>query len=265
MGLAQLQEELARHIIAGDERIAARVAATAQSPARMRLGIYFQAYRTRLTAALASNVPRLKQLVGDEVFDRLARQYIGQYPSRTASIRWFGDALAQMLRELQPHEPWLAELAGWEWAIAAAFDAADREPISPDPLAHIAPEDWGALQLEFHPSARHLQMATNAPAIFKALTDGDAPPRPARLERPQSWLIWRRQLDPRYRSIDAAEAASFELARAAGTFGAICERLCDWYEPADVPGRAAAMLKHWISDAIVTNAAVGTGAGHNAV
>lgn len=257
MRLARLQHEFQRHVLCGDEQIAQHVTATTEVPAHVRLGVYSHAYRSRLTEALASNMPRLKQLVGEQAFGELALRYIEQNPSRYASIRWFGDALARMLRDSQANEPWLAELAEWEWSIAAAFDAADQDCVGPDALAHVAPEDWGALQLAFHASAIHLRMATNAPALFKALAEDRAPPQPAMLDGPQSWLIWRQQLTTKYRSMSAAEAAAFDLAREGGTFGAICQQLCEWHEPADVPGQAAGILKQWLMEEIVAHAATG--------
>jgi hypothetical protein len=250
--LAELQHALQRHVLTGDAAIESAVHGTAAVPASTRLRVYFGAYRSRLAEALAANMPRLQQLLGAQEFAALAARYLEICPSQLPSIRWFGDRLAHVLAQSHPGQPWLAELARWEWAIAAAFDARDATPIGIDALAAVEPGDWAGLQLEFHPSVQSLQMATNAPALFKALTEEQAPPEPALLEQPQAWILWRRDLKTQYRSLDPAQAAALDVVRAGGTFAAMCEALCAWHDADEVPLQAAGMLKRWIVEDLLT-------------
>ena len=127
-------------------------------PAATRLAVYSNAYRIRLAEALAANVPQLQQLLGAEEFGAVASRYIDEHPSQFASIRWFGDRLAQELERSHAAQPWLAELARWEWALAASFDAQDATAVGIEALAAVAPDDWGELRLEFHPSVQHLEL-----------------------------------------------------------------------------------------------------------
>jgi hypothetical protein len=254
--LADLQRAFQQHVLAGDSRIVASIEATERVPAATRLGVYYGAYRSRLVEGLAANVPRLRQLIGENEFDQLARTYIDEHPSRFASIRWFGDRLAASLAESHPLQPWLAELAHFEWAIAAAFDAPDTQPIDHTALGGIAPGSWGELRLEFHPSARRLQMRTNAPELFKALTEESTPPEPTSFATPRQWLVWRRALQTQYRSLGAAEAAALAIMVESGTFAQLCECLCEWHAEDDVPAEAAGMLKRWIADELVTGVTV---------
>lgn len=244
--LAQLQGDLQRHVLSGDVAIVDAVKATPAVPAVTRLGVYSNAYRIRLAEALAANMPRLKELLGDEQFGTVAAAYVEAYPSQFASIRWFGDRLAQVLAQSQPAQPWLAELARWEWALAASFDASDATPVGVECLGSVAPDDWADLQLQFHPSVQFLELATNAQALFKSLSEEEKPPQPAMLDRPQPWLLWRQDLKTQYRSLDPAEAAAIQIMRAGGTFGAMCEALCEWHDGDEVPMIAAGMLKRWI-------------------
>jgi hypothetical protein len=188
----------------------------------------------------------LQELLGDEQFGAIAAEYIDAHPSRFASIRWFGDRLAQVLGQSHPGQPWLAELARWEWALAASFDAPDAAAAGVECLAGIAPDDWAGLRLQFHPSVQYLELATNAQALFKALSEEQPPPQPALLERPQPWLLWRQDLKTQYRSLEPAEAAAARTMRDGGTFGAMCELLCEWHDGDEVPLVAAGMLKRWI-------------------
>lgn len=249
--LAELQRDFQRHVMHGHERIIDAVAETPRVPATTRLAIYSEAYRLRLTDALASTLPRLQQLLGKEEFASLASQYIDFCPSNYPSIRWFGDRLPLLLERLYRDRPWLAELARWEWAIASAFDAADADPVSVEALGAVAPEHWPTLQFKFHPSVQLMRMKTNAPTLFKALSEDASLPEGVKLHEPLPWLIWRESFKTQYRSLTADEAAALENARAGGTFESLCDTLCAWHEPDAVPMQAAGMLKRWVVEQLI--------------
>jgi hypothetical protein len=249
--LAGLQRDFQRHVLSGDAAIEDAVKATPAVPASTRLAVYSNAYRIRLADALAANMPRLKEFLGEEEFSAIAAAYVDQHPSQFASIRWFGDRLAQVLGQSHAAQPWLAELARWEWALAASFDAADAPTVAVECLATVAPGDWADLRLQFHPSVQYLELVTNAQALFKALSEEQSPPQPALLEHPQPWLLWRQDLKTQYRSLDPAEAAALQLMRGGGTFAEMCEALCEWHEADEVPLAAAGMLKRWIVEALL--------------
>src|SRR5690606_13210963 len=122
--LATLQASFQRHVLGHEERFSDRIATPPAGSAEERIAIYRDAYRIRLREALASNYARLESLLGEAAFAEIADAYIEAQPSTFRSIRWFGDALPALLEAALPAKPWLAELAQWEWAIAAAFDAA---------------------------------------------------------------------------------------------------------------------------------------------
>jgi hypothetical protein len=249
--LAELQRDFQRHVMHGHERIIEAVESTPLVPATTRLGIYSEAYRLRLTDALASTLPRLQQLLGKDEFARLAGEYIDLCPSSNPSIRWFGDRLPALLDRSYRNQPWLAELARWEWAIASTFDAADAEPIGVEALGAIAPEHWPTLQFEFHPSVQLVRMKTNAPTLFKALSEEAPVPAGVKLDEPQSWLIWRESLKTQYRSLAADEAAALDNASNGGSFESLCDTLCEWHEPEAVPMQAAGMLKRWVLEQMI--------------
>lgn len=249
--LAELQRDFQRHVMHGHDRIIDAVGGTPSVPATLRLAIYSEAYRLRLTDALASSLPRLQQWMGQDRFAALASDYIELSPSSYPSIRWFGDQLPLLLRRSFPDEPWLAELASWEWAIAAAFDGADAEPVGVEALAAVAPDRWPVLRFQFHPTVQCLRMRTNAPLLFKALTAETALPDARTLDAPQPWLIWREGLKTQYRSLTDDESAALEAMRAGGTFEALCDTLCSWHELDAVPAQAAGLLKRWVVEQMI--------------
>jgi hypothetical protein len=246
--LADLQRDFQRYVLRGDSTVAGSINGTRRVPATTRLAIYSQAYRLRLIDALANNFPRLQQLLGEREFALTAQGYIDEHPSRTASIRWYGSALPQQLARAHPERPWLSELARWEWAITTAFDARDATALLPQSLVGIEPQHWPALVFDFHPSVQHLRMRTNAPVLFKALSQEQPATAPVMLEREQSWLIWRQALKTQYRSMSEDEAAALDAMRGGATFAATCDLLRKWHPDDRVASEAAGTLKRWIVD-----------------
>jgi hypothetical protein len=246
--LAALQEKLQEHILRGSDAVREHVADTGRVSASTRLAIYSNAYVSRLTEALAHNFPALAKLLGPHDFAGLARDYVATHDSRHFSIRWYGGSLVEYLATdaRYARAPLLAELARWEWAIAAAFDAADAPGIDADALADIAPGGWARLRFTWHPSAQVLAHTWNAPQIWKALTQDEERPAAELSAEPRRWLVWRHELDVRFRSLESAEAAAIEVSRAGGTFGEVCEALAIRLGEASAAPSAAAYLRGWL-------------------
>jgi hypothetical protein len=251
--LAQLQRDLQAHVLDGDDAIAEAIDSNDDMPAATRLNIYSDAYRLRLIEALEANYPVLAKLLDDEAFGRMTQEYLAINPSRHFSIRWFGHRLPGFLREFADYrdQPWLAELAEWEWKIAAAFDAADAPPLSIDDVAGIAPEHWAALRLTLHPSVRRVSLKTNIVQIAKAAAEGAELPAPTPLDTGVEWLIWRQDLSVQYRSLSTAEAAAVDAISSGATFGEMCEAVAQFVGDDDAPLQAATFLKQWLGDYLI--------------
>lgn len=249
---SELQRAVQRHVMHADAAVMPHINESAKVPAATRLRIYSNAYRWRLVEGLGGNYPQLQALLGDEAFAALALEYLDAHPSKHFSVRWFGSELEAYLRETRPTQPWFAELAQWEWALAAAFDAADVAPVAIDALANIEPERWWTLRFDLHPSLQQLTLRTNAGAIFKAVSNDADVPDPVILETEQDWLLWRRELTTHFRSATASEMQALQLVRSDTTFEGLCEALCAWYPEEEVPAQAAGLLKCWIVEGLIT-------------
>ena len=155
-------------------------------PASARLGIYRNAYSSRLRDALRSNFPALHQLLGDDEFSTLAARYLTNHPSSHSSIRWFGEQLPEFLEVTVPYRstPVMVELARFEWALRHTIDAADLDRIEFPEMATLAPGAWGALRFSLHPSLTILDLRWNVLPIWQALTNLTAPPSPCLADRP---------------------------------------------------------------------------------
>jgi hypothetical protein len=247
--LATLQHAFQSFVLREQSGVETQVIGTAERSAASRLAIYSEAYRLRLSEALASNYPRLRQALGQSAFSSLAQDYIRQHDSHQPSIRWYGHAMAALLQE-RSADIQTIELARWEWAIATAFDAEDAEVLQTSALAYVQPEQWAGLRLVFHPSMQRLATTSNVVATFKALTEDQDKPS-GKHEPLQQWLIWRRQLKTQYRSLEADEAAALDRLRGGATFADVCEALCEWHEAEQVPLRAAGYMQRWMHDELI--------------
>ena len=255
--LPHIQEAFQRFLLTGDDAIAAEVVGTERVPVAVRLGIYGGAYRSRLIEALESSFPVLADLLGEADFQLLAAKYVDTHESTFFSIRYYGDAMGEFLVSEPEYAqaPLLAELARWEWAMAAAFDAADAEPIDTSALARIPPPDWSALRFDWSPAVQVLQLEWNVPELWKAVTEEAAErPDPSLSTPAASWLIWRRDLQIYFRSLSPQEAAAIAASRTGQSFGELCAALCDHVEETTAARQAAEFLRGWVESGCIVQA-----------
>jgi len=253
--LPDIQEAFQRFLLQGDSEIVSQVVGTQRVPVETRLGIYGDAYRSRLIEALQSSFPILAELLGEADFHTLASKYVTAHESTFFSIRYYGDQLAEFLASDADYAkaPLLAELAKWEWAMAAAFDAADTEPIDTDALARVAPEDWAGLRFDWSPSVQILDLEWNVPDIWKAVTE-EQEQRPEPSLEPARWLIWRRDLQIYFRRLAPEEAAAIAASMESQTFGELCVVLCEHLDESEAARHAAGFLRGWVQSGLIVNA-----------
>lgn len=254
--LAALQRTFYAYLRGGPiAPLAARVIDRGAAAISVRLGIYANAYHKRLAEALEADHAILGRYLGDTLWQRLCTDYIAEHPSQTRSLRWYGDALPQFLTVNEPfaQHPLVAELAGFERALLATFDAADADPLPWSAMQTVAAEHWPGLRLHFHPSVCRHCGAWNAVAVWQALTAGREPPA-AQAQAAGVWLLWRdRQRITQFRAVaDDEHAALTAMADQGADFAVMCERLSEYLPPAQVPARALALLESWFNDGLIT-------------
>lgn len=225
--------------------------------AAQRLAIYADAYRLRLEEALGANYPKLRRILGDEVFRRLGLGYLREFPSRDPNIRWFGSSLAGFLDTAPPWsgQPVLAEMARFEWTLTEVFDAPDAPLVGPETIAGIPAGDWPGLRFVPHPSARRLDLEWTVPQLWSEIEDhGERQPAPpTRSADPLGWLLWRREFGHYWRSLSVDEAWALDAIDQGASMGELCEGLCEWIDPGNVPGRAAEMVRRWVADGLISS------------
>jgi hypothetical protein len=215
--------------------------------AQDRLAIYHNAYRVRMREALNEAYERTWTYTGDALFGELADTYLAGHSSTFSNLRWFGDRFADVVRRQLPGHQFVAELAAFEWALGLAFDAPDATVAGADAFSALAPAAWADLVLTLHPSAQLLRMEFNSVAIWQALGTGEAPPEPAALPCARVWLVWRKDQQSHFRSLDRFEADALAALADGCTFG----EMCAMAEGPDVALRMAGCLQGWMSQGLL--------------
>jgi hypothetical protein len=253
-GLGRIQHDFQEYLLRSTAGVVDHVVGTDRVPLPTRLRIYSDAYYARLTEALEANFPALAELVGEKDFARLAAEYIATHDSRFASLRYYGDELAQFLATEPRYRavPLLADLARWEWTMAAVFDAADADSLDASAVQGKTPPEWATMRLTFHSSVHVLEFAWNAPQIWKAAMDRTARPVATVSREPLSWLLWRHQMKDFFRCLAAPEEDALATALSGETFGAVCSVLCAHVREDEAPAEAATCLRTWIDNGLIT-------------
>jgi hypothetical protein len=254
MELRRLQREMQNELLGGESVIEGHIADTPPLTTEARLGIYRHAYVTRLIEALREYYPVLHQILGDEDFEALGTTFVRAHPSVHRSIRWYGREVAAFLREEPPfaEQPILAEIATFEWELAESFDSADAGVLDRAALAGVEPAEWADLTFRFHPSVRRLAFEWNTVAVWKALSAEQAPPAPERSADTVEWLIWRRNLENYFRSLDSVGVTALDAALERGNFAQVCAALAQRLPDEEVPLRAASLIATWLDNGLLT-------------
>lgn len=224
------------------------------------LAVYRHAYRARLVAALRDNYAVLVQVMGDEDFDALAADYVEAYGSAHASIRWYGDALADFLarHEALAH-PAFVDVARMDWTLRAVFDAADEPTLTFESLQRLAPQDWAELRLRPRASSRLLPLDWAVEPAWAALarqaerraageeTD-EAYALPAPEPLAHALLAWRPALETRWRSLPSGEGALVAAVFAGVAWPGLGEIAVMHWGEAEAPARLVACLQQWVAE-----------------
>lgn len=169
--LGEIQHAFASGILGVDTQTLILSALTAgQAEPADRLSIYRGNLRAIWRSALSGAYPVLLQLLGDDFFDFLARDYGRLYPSQSGDLNRFGAQFPAFLRATTAlnEYPYCPDVAELEWRVHRAYYATDCAPLS---LAHLLQEQGASVQecrLQLHPSASLFDSSFAAVDIWHA-------------------------------------------------------------------------------------------------
>ncbi|PND39214.1 hypothetical protein C1O66_17905 [Paucibacter aquatile] len=250
------------------------------------LSVYQQAYRARLISALRDNHEVLHRALGDAEFEALALAYLRAQPPRHASLRWWGDGLADFMASLPvagegsneadmrqqkqqqgqvlPHAA-LVDLARMDWALRMAFDAAESEALAAEDLRAVQPEAWPALRLRLRPGVQLLSLNWAVGPAWRRLRreaqDLPAPEAGAEAEPlappgfgPHTCLVWRPLQETRWRTLAPLEGRLLQGLRSGCSFSDLCELAAEQLrdvEGADPAGVVVGCLQGWLQERLL--------------
>jgi hypothetical protein len=250
MQLAQLQQAMQDRILRGTPGIEIEVAEAGQLDVHARLGVYENAFISRLVEALAVTYPALRDSIGDSAFATLTCAFVARSPPSHFSVRYFGADLASFVAKhyLGVKAQVLTDLARWEWSLGDVFDAVDATPMTIEDLASIEPGEWAAMRFVFSPALCTLSVQSNAVQWWRASTQDGVRPARWRTAKPVTWALWRSDLKTYFRSLKTEEAWALDAMNDGHSFGFLCDGLAQRPDEADASTRAATMLHRWLSD-----------------
>jgi hypothetical protein len=171
-----------------------------------RVGIYHGMYMLRMIEALAVDYAAVAHFAGDEAFEKLVREYVRQFPSRSYTLNRLGDSFpAWIAASKRERRIFLRDLASLELAMTHVFDEAETEPLPADAVAAISSEKIAEARIVPIPALRLLSFDYDANEAFQAFREE----RPIKPRRQKTYLAVHRRDYSVYRMPLSREAFFF--------------------------------------------------------
>ena len=181
--LSGADEEAARELIdAGRGNLESVVTRSRDLEAADRLAIYANAYYARLIECIGDVFPVLKRVLGEEVFDGFAFEYLQSYPSKRYTLNFLGDKFIDFLRETRPDSEKEKDQADWtdllidlailEWTIYEVFDGPGTEQdrmLEADDVTDVDPAAWLEIHLQTPPCLKLLELTYPVNEFYTAV------------------------------------------------------------------------------------------------
>ncbi|MGO4379921.1 MNIO family bufferin maturase [Pseudoduganella sp. RAF53_2] len=212
----------------------------------LKHGERFALYRGNLSAtwakALGAAYPVIRQLVGDEFFDALAREYGRAHPSEDGDLNRFGAHFAAFLQGFEHVQdlPYLSDMARLEWSLHRMHYAPATATLGAEALAAIAPEDIESVTLALPPTAQPFASAWAVVPLWLA-HQGECE-FPQEMRAASQALLARPDWKVRVMPQSPAAHAALSLLQQGGTFGAALDEAFERDEEFNV----AAHLQQWL-------------------
>lgn len=253
MSLAALQHDFAQWLTAGSDEAASGLGPEAGPGLR----VYRNNYHGALMACLEESFAQTLAWIGSKDFRFAAALAIDARPPDSWSLDHYAAHFPAALAGAFPDDPEIADLAALELALTDAFVGPDPDPLT---VADLPAIDWEHAILRWVPTARLLPMRTNAPAIWSALSAGNAPPAAARLPERACVLVWRQEQTTCYRALDPLETGVAESLTEGTPFTQMCLHCVTALGEAEGVQAAGGLLGRWVTEGLIVSIerAVGT-------
>ena len=146
-------------------------------PLERRMDVYRNNVHSSLIDGLERAFPVVLELVGQEFFRAMAREYLrGHMPDR-GTLVGFGDGLPDFLDAFPPVSslPYLSDVARLELLWLRSYHAADENALTPEELSTVPQEALADLKFILHPALQTLRSAYPVLSIWRAHQPGQDP------------------------------------------------------------------------------------------
>jgi hypothetical protein len=212
--------------------------------AQKRFAVYRNNVIVSLIDALAGIFPAVQRLVGPDFFRDMARMHIAEEPPRSPVMFEYGGGFASFLQRFEPvaRYPYLPDVARMEKAWLEAFHSADAEPLQPETLGAIPPEQLAATTFTAHPATRIVQSRFAIVSIFSASRE-NRPLEGIRPADPEDGLITRPQDTVEVRQLPPGAAQFFSTLIDGKQLGEAAGQAPEGHPGFDLPSAISAMLE----------------------
>jgi uncharacterized protein (UPF0276 family) len=220
-----------------------------------RFALYRGNLRATWAKALGAAYPVIHQLVGEEFFEALAREYGRAYPSDDGDLNRFGAHLPAFL-ETFPHTqelPYLPDMAHLEWLIHRAHYAASADAVDAS-LSAIPPDELEQASFEFAPA---LKLFGSQWAVVQLwLAHREQAEWPQEMHAETRAMVARPHWKTAVIAQSQAAYAALSVLQQGGTFGAALDEAFEHDEEFNV----AAHLQQWLEQGVFSAVRLPVGA-----
>jgi hypothetical protein len=208
-----------------------------------RLAIYRNNVSAALVNALKVRYPVTAQLVGDEFFFAMARDFANANRPRSAVLIEYGEGFPSFVQGFAPAAcvPYLADVAALESLWWRAYHAAEADAMKPEAIAQLGHDEWAGLRFRFHPSVGLMRSPHAAASIWLA-HHGGAAMNTIRTGAPECILVSRPDADVVLRIIPPASHGFLEALLAGERLADAVEMAAGHYPGFDPGAQIGALL-----------------------
>jgi len=212
--------------------------------ASKRYAVYRNNVTVSLIDALAATFPATMRITGVDFFRAMARFHVRATPPTSPLLFEYGRHFPDFIEGYDHARPmpWLADVARIERAWLDAYHAADAEPLPPQALAAIPPEQLADAILTPHPTTRIVRSRYSAVTIFAA-NRVDGPVTRIDASEPEDALVTRPGLEVMVRRLPPGGAIFLSHLVAGEPLGTAASAAFAGAPEFDLPANIAGMIE----------------------
>lgn len=195
-----------------------------------RFAVYRNNVVVGLIDALADSFPVTQELVGEQFFRAMARQFVRVAPPRSPVLALYGDGFAEFIEAFPAAAgvAYLADVARLEMLRVLAFHAADADALTAEKVGRLLADTEALPQARFtlHPSLWVLHSRHAIVSLWSAHQSESAALALAKVDPafPETALVWRDGLDVEIAVIAHGSAVFVSLLQQGMTFADAAEQ-----------------------------------------